>query len=80
MTTKQDYLTHKSAFLLSLEARLFTLKIGSSRRIELRNLISQEYKTFDAVARGKIINKMNQLKNENPGFNWERDWTKVQGV
>jgi hypothetical protein len=80
MTTTQDYLTHKAAFILSLEARQCTLKFGTSRWMELSESISHEFSRWDMTAKGKVIKKMSELKAAHPLFDWERNWTKVEGA
>jgi hypothetical protein len=80
MTIPQDYLTHKAAFILSLEARQRTIKFGTSRWMELSEAVSHEFSRWDMAAKSKVIKKMSELKAAHPLFDWERNWTKVKGA
>lgn len=77
MNTQTDIITHKAAFLLSLQARQQDEGVFTSKGQKISDAIVQQFYTFDFETRGKIIRKMSQLKAENPSFDWERDWTKI---
>jgi len=80
MTTTQDYLTHKAAFILSLQVRQLGYGLFSSKGQQISDEISAEFKRWDMTAKHAITAKMSELKAAHPGFDWERNWTKIERV
>ena len=74
----QNYVTHKAAFMLSLESRKERMK-AYGKENQVNPAILEQKRTWGEY-KDRIINKMNHLKAVYPSFDWESDWLKVKGV
>jgi hypothetical protein len=74
----QNYVTHKAAFMLSLEARKERMR-AYGKENNVNPYIWEQKRTWGDYEQ-QIINMMNCLKASHPSFDWEVDWLKVKGV